>query len=361
MLPENNKGTKSSSKYLLFYITCADDVGGPFWEYGQINGAILAEDFSLEKDLGSLFTSDRDDYWRSHHLLAGSLWSGEGNSVYFFYGGCPQPPNLLFESLGFSKGVIKNNWEFDWEPPQPLKFIDWGEHYDYCYHPEYPDQIHRQWRDPFIVFHQNKYWMFTSAAAKTTSKLYKGCVGLSVADNLEGPYTALPPALFPHFNTEEGEEGIVYECERSHVYYQDGMWHLFFCVWQRRTNPLWFEQIGEDVNAVADSSLYHYVSPEIQGPYTPVSKLPVVKGSSESNLYATSFILGLEEELVAYGLDIESLSLDVSGHWKVLWDKGYPEIKKVNSWNGKDLTNLYWRLKPEGHQVWDAMLLKLPA
>lgn len=350
------------AKYLLLYIQCLEAlaIGGNHWEHGEIAAVLLSEDFSVLKDLGSVFFPQPNDYWQSHRLLAGCLWAENKNSLYFFHGGSPNRPNLLHESIGFAKGKVTDEWEFEWQPSQPLKFIDWDKHYDYSHEQNYPDERHRQWRDPFIVSHQGKYWMFISAAAKTNSPLFKGCIGLAVADHLEGPYTALPPVVFPHFDGEKGEEGLFYECERSHVVYQGGKWHLFFCVWRKRVNPRWLEKIGPQANSISDSSLYHYVSSQIEGPYHPVKDVPVVEGSLESNLFAINFLKNHQEELIAYGSDIKNSGLDVSGQWQVLWQSDVPQLKKISLDNHSGKEELKPQFRREGHVVWDAMLLKLP-
>ncbi|OLT61266.1 glycoside hydrolase family 68 protein [Moorena bouillonii] len=350
------------SKYLLLYLQGGKDLEGVPWQRGEMGGAILSEDLSVIKHLGPVFQPDRDDYWRSSRLLAGSLRLVNENSLYFFYGGSPDRPNLLHEYIGFCKGIIRDNHEIDWQAPQLIEFLDWEKYYDYSDHPLMPDQRHRQLRDPFPIFHEGKYWMFLSAAAKTNSQPKKGCIGLAVADQLEGPYTLLPPALFPHFMTDEGEQGLFYECERSHVYYKGGMWHMFFSVMKQHVDPRWLEQLGDDAASITDSSLYHFVSPQINGPYQPAGVVPVVKGSSESNLYAINFEHNNQQELIAYGLNLGMEELDVSGQWKVLWDNDYPEMKKVSPSGQQGVADpsslLYGR---EGYFIWDAILFKLPA
>ena len=349
-------------RYLLFYIQCPEELAakGNHWENGEIAAAFLAEDFSIIKDLGAVFHPQPHDDWQSHRLLAGCLWAENKDTLYFFHGGSPDRPRLLLEQIGFSKGKVKNDdWELEWEPSQPLKFIGWDKYYGYSHEPNYPDELHHQWRDPFIVFHQGKYWMFISASAKTDSPLFKGCIGLAVADSIEGPYTALPVVAFPHFNSEEGEEGIFYECERSHVLYQGGQWHLFFCVWKRRINERWLEKIGSEGSSISDSSLYHYVSSNIEGPYHPVKDVPIVEGSSESNLFALNFLTSHEGKVVAYGSHTTNSGLDVSGQWQVLSENDSFQLKKASLDSGEVEENQ--QFQRQGHIVWDAMLLKLPA
>ncbi|NER46834.1 MAG: hypothetical protein F6J92_09085 [Symploca sp. SIO1A3] len=352
------KTQANDPRYILLYIRSSEELGGKHWEHGEIAGAVIGEDFSVIKDLGTVFQPNPDEFWQSHRLLAGGFRSQGKDSLYFFYGGSPNHPHLLDESICFAKGKMMDDWKFEWEEPQLLEFADWEKHYDYSNESNFPDQLHHQWRDPYVVFHEDKYWMFVSAAAKTTSPLYKGCIGLAVADHPEGPYTALPSPVFPKMTTEQGEEGIFYECERSHVLYHEGQWHLFFCAWKWRINKNWISQVDE--TAISDSTLYHYVSPQIQGPYLPAGELPIVKGSSEVGLFAINFAQTQSGELIAYGSDFETTELDISGQWQVFWNDNNPEIKKVDFSERQHLTGYPQTFRQPGYLVWDAMLGYLP-
>lgn len=355
---KSNKNLKKP-KYILLYLQSIGHEESPFWEHGEIAGAILAEDLSLWKDLGTMITPDKNEQWKSHRLLAGKLYP-QGNQLYFFYGGAPDHPHILEESVGLCKGKLNDNWDIDWGSSKPLEFIGWEKYYEHSLNLDLPEQPHLQWRDPWIVFEQGKYWMFLSASAKTSSPLYKGCIGLAVADTLEGPYTVLPPAAFPCMDTGKDEEGLVTECERSHVIYKNGMWHLFFSVWKKQTNPKWLEKLETKADTISDSSLHHYISSKLEGPYSPVSEVPIVKGSSQTGLYATHFFLDQNSfgDSFAYGLEIETFSLDVSGQWKVLWEENYPEIKKgsPSHMNGSLAHSLQFQRQGK---FWDAMLLEL--
>ena len=360
----DNKKVKNpgNPKYLLLYLQSIGHEEGKFWEHGEIAGAILGEDLSLLKDLGTTIAPDPNEWWKSHRLLAGKLWL-QGNQLYLFYGGTPNHPHILQESVGLCKGTINDELEIEWGSSKPLEFIGWENYYEHSPNLDFPEQPHRQWRDPWIVFERGKYWMFLSASAKTNSPFYKGCVGLAVADNLEGSYTVLPPAAFPCMGSGKDERGLVTECERSHIIYKNGMWHLFFSVWKNHINPQWLEQLGTEADAISDSSLHHYISSQLQGPYRPASEVPIVRGSSETGLYATHFSVDPDsmEDAIAYGLELETFALDVSGQWKVLWDDGYPEIKKGTPFHITSSLTRSLELHRQGYQLWDAMLLELPS
>lgn len=344
--------------YLLAYLR-TPQTEGVHWEHGEIAGAILGDDFSVKQDLGCIFKPNPKEYWRSHRLLAGNIIAKDQNSVYFFHGGSPNHPNLLDESIGFSKGVIKDSKGFVWETPKLINFIDWEKNYDYCDEPNYTgNSRHHQWRDPYVIYHENKYWMFISAAAKTNSS-FAGCVGLAVSDSPEGPYQTLPPVVFPTFKNQSTEEGMFYECERSHVVYKEGKWHLFFSTYLRRINLDWFETLGKDKDLITDSTLYHFISPNIEGPYLPAEEIPVVQGSSQTEIFATNFVANQAGGISAYGSCMGCLDLDVSGQWQVLWDNDKPRIEHINAFGNSVSSNLPPLFTCPGYQVWDAIILNL--
>ena len=357
----------NNPKYLLFYLQSVGHEEGKFWEHGDISGAVLGEDLSLLQDLGVMLTPESNEWWKSHRLLAGQIWF-QDDSIYLFYGGTPDHPHILQESVGWCKGKIQDDWSIEWGESQPLEFIGWDNYYEHSPNLDFPDLPHLQWRDPWIVFDQGQYWMFVSASAQTSSSFYKGCVGLAVADHLEGPYTILPPAAFPCMQNGAGEQGLVTECERSHVIYKNGMWHLFFSVWKNHTNPEWLKQLGAEGDAMADSSLHHYISSNLQGPYAPASEVPIVKGSSQTGLYATQIYEthfspgpGLEKESIAYGLALENFTLDVSGQWGVQWENGFPIIEPRSSFHTARSLLESLELHRPGYQLWDAMLVEIPS
>ena len=341
--------------HLLLYLRCLTSIAkeGRHWEHGEVAGLLLSDDFSeVIKDLGVLFRPNPEDHWRSHRLLAGNLfWVDKQNTLYFFHGGSPNRPELLTEVIGLSKGIRTGNDEFEWQEPTPVVFSDWESHYDYSFEAEFPDEQHCQWRDPFVVFFENQYWMFVTAAAKTESA-FKGCIGLAVADSPEGPYKTLPPVAFPVLDSSDDKAGLFYECERSFVIFEQEKWHLFFSVYRRRINPDWLEQLGAQGDGVTDSSLYHYVSDTIDGPYHPASELPIVPGSSQTGLFATNFVNRDNGDIITYGSFDDCNALSFTGESQVVWGKDGPAIMSVPA-----LAPLF---RLDGYKVWDAMLITLP-
>lgn len=346
--------------YLLLFLQSPSELGDLFWDHGEMGGALLNTDFSVHTDFGTIHTPCPNTDWKSGRLLAGnivpgSIFSDGCREFHLFYGGSPGGDGLLQEELGLARFIIAPNGEFEWDDRQTVEIRGWQKYYDCSTHPEKPGISHRQRRDPFVVFHDGLYWMFVSAAAQTTSAVYKGCVGLAVAENVAGPYTAVRSPLFPNRFSSEGEQGLFYDCERPHVFYHDGHWHLFFSAREKLTHT---HLLQGDGPPLTDSSLHHYQSTQIQGPYLPVSSRPVVEGSTETGLYGINFIQPDDGKILAYGFDNEKMMLDVTGSWEVLWPNGRPVIQPnhPSRSSANQIRNLLY--KP-GYQLWDATMLRL--
>ena len=349
----------SDPAYLLLFLQSPSELGELFWDHGEMGGALLNADFSVHTDFGTIHTPCPNTDWKSGRLLAGNIVPGavsdDGDrEFHLFYGGSPGGDGLLQEEIALAKLTITAKGKIEWEDLKTVDLLGWDQYYDYSTHPEKPEITHRQKRDPFVVFHDGLYWMFTSAAARTTSEVYKGCIGLAVSEHVEGPYTAVRSPLFPRQFSGDGEQGLCYDCERPHVFYNDGHWHLFFSAREKLTHT---HLLQGDGAPLTDSSLHHYQSLHLQGPYFPVSNRPIVEGSTETGLYGINFIQPEEGKVLAYGFDNEKMMLDVTGSWEVIWPEGRPVIKPNHPSNSTaQIRNLLY--KP-GYQLWDATMLRL--
>ena len=260
-----NNGTpfqhkSSQPAYLVLFLQSLSELGELFWDHGEMGGALLNADFSIHTDFGTIHTPCPNIGWKSGRLLAGTIVPGAVSSegdreFYLFYGGSPGGDGLLTEEIALAKLTITASGRLEWEDLKTVELLGWEKYYDYSTHPEKPEITHRQKRDPFVVVHDGLYWMFTSAAVRTTSDVYKGCVGLAVSDHVEGPYKAVRSPFFPHLLTANGEEGLCYDCERPHVFFHSGHWHLFFSAREPLTKVHLLQGDGAPLN---DSSLHHY-------------------------------------------------------------------------------------------------------
>lgn len=315
---------KDGELYRLYYLL-GKSSARPFWSVGQLAAAI-STDLRTWEYLGVVFEPDPISDWQSGRILAGSLYK-ENGIYYFFYAAAPPQPRTLEENIGLATSTDGITWQRRAEPflrPDP-QF--------YCTSLREGTQIHHGWRDPYIFKDPvtSKYYLFITSSCYGPNPAFQGCIGLAVADKIDGPYTVLPPVAYP--KVPGTEEGIHYEMERPQVFYRNGLYHLFFSASTLHLNPKWVKQVGRE--QVTNCSLYWYVSESITGPFIPSSAKPVVPGSESTDLYGTSFIEAPDGQLVACGTHPGTSTLEVSTrfpvHWenssvKILLNKGFQSI-----------------------------------
>lgn len=306
---------KDDDIYRVFYLIGHNSVT-PFWNAGEIASAI-SKDLKIWEFLGICLKPNPDNHWESGRILAGNIYK-ENGIYYLFYSASPSQPLILQEEIGLASSSDGIHW-------LRKSSIFLGENGNF-YGSSRPNSTlqHRQWRDPYILKdpQTSKYYMFTSASAQEGDFNYRGCVGLSVADKIDGPYEALPPAVYPKLQNKN--EGIYYELERPQVIYKNNKYYLFFSCWQHTLNPKWLEELSEE--RITDSSLYCYVSDKVTGPYKPINPKPVVIGSEYTGLYGTNLMLGTDGQFFAYGWYPQSFTLEISQRFKVSWEGNNIEI-----------------------------------
>lgn len=308
---------KDGDTYRLFYLTTNKQVP-EFWSVGEVGSAISA-DMKKWDYLGVVLQPDPEREWESGRILAGNVYK-ENGIYYLFYPASPPEPLILQESIGLATSIDGLHWE---RCPSLLLKPD-NCLYGSCFNFQFNRGEHFQWRDPYIVKDPNnhKYYMFITATTYQGHSCFKGCVGLAVSNKIDGPYELLPPAAYPLIL--ETEESIYYEMERSQVIYKNGKYHMFFSCRAHLINPVWLERVGRDT--ITDSSLYWYVSDKITGPFKPLIEKPVVKGSENTGLYGTNFIIEANGDIFAYGWYSRSFTLEVSQRFPVVWENDCIEI-----------------------------------
>ncbi len=150
--------------------------------------------------------------------------------------------------------------------------------------------IIKAWRDPTVVRDDStgKYLMYFTAKTKDGDENYKGCIGIAVADNIEGPYEAQAPVLAP---------GKFAQMEVPQIIQRAGKVFLLFNSLEHDYSPEWAKKIGG-----AQTGLVAYVGDSLRGPFEPMLGHGVVVGT-ESNLYTVKLEKDPERpgEYVAYG------------------------------------------------------------
>jgi tetratricopeptide (TPR) repeat protein len=310
---------KDNDLYRLFYLTGSREAV-PFYSVGSMGGAV-SQDFRQWQSLGLIIQPSPSHSWKSGRILSGSVYKEEG-IYYFFYAASPSEPHILHERIGLSKSTDATHWEH-----QSDVFLEIDKRYYGSKNSQYKEIIveHISWRDPFVFKDQElqKYYMFITAYDNNRVGHYNGCLGLAVADKVDGPYQVLPPILRPTFD-ETNQKGIFNEMERPQIIFRNEKFYVFFSATVRQINPEWIDKVGTE--QITDSSLYCYVAEQITGPYQPLSEKPIVKGSDKTELYATNFIEGPDGKLMAYGTYPSSFTLEISPRFSVIWEDDTIEI-----------------------------------
>ena len=100
----------------------------------------------------------------------------------------------------------------------------------------------------------------------------------------------------------------------------DGHFHLFFNCWARFVNPDWAKKHLHGMKP-SDSSLYHFISPNLLDPFHP-APFPIVRGSEATALYGVRLVEDSYHRHIfrVMAWKLEEISLEVSGSWLLQWD-----------------------------------------
>jgi tetratricopeptide (TPR) repeat protein len=311
---------KDNNLYRLFYLM-GDSKASPYWSVGEV-GAAISYDMEKWEYIGVVLQPEPAHEWQSGRMLAGSVYK-ENGIYYFFYSASPPKPLTLNEGIGIATSTDGISWQRSSNQIINLDTLD-TEIYSYSIRSTMGGIKHFACRDPYIFkdTKNNDYYLFITTSCQGKNFTFRGCIGLAVSSNINGPYKVLQPVVYPLI--PETEEGIFYEMERPQVIYREGKYHLFFSCATHLINSHWIKQVGRE--GITDSSLYWYVSENITGPFVPTSAKPIVKGSEKTGLYGTSFVEAPNGELIACGSNILSYTLEVSPRFPVRWENGCIEI-----------------------------------
>jgi beta-fructofuranosidase len=315
---------KDGDIYRLFYLVGPRE-SDTWWLDGTIYGAI-STDMKLWEDIGIVLDVEPENAWESGRMFAGCAYK-EDDVYYLFYSAAGKGVEIMNEGIGLATSVDGLHWQrcSTCELVKPNENNRWYGRYKRVVDKNEYDYF--QWRDPYIIkdHKTGSYYMFICAALKEGGEgIYRGCLGLAVADKISGPYELLPPAAIPV--VEGTKESPYYELERPQVIYKDGKYHLFFSCWTFWLNPKWVQKVGKD--KITDSSVYWYVSDHITGPFKPVNDKPVVEGSERTGIYGTNFFPAPDnpEEFIAYGWYYKRMTLAISPQVRVRWNNNSIEI-----------------------------------
>ncbi len=300
---------KDGDIYRLYYLRGLEGQN-PWWTVSKLCGAI-STDLQHWQDLGTLLAPEPANYWESGRISAGCTYK-ENDTYYLFYSaGGNEGIHLKNEVIGLATsrdGVNFSRKNYFLKPEEDDPWYgrsNWTNHF--------------HWRDPYIFKDDKsgKYYMFICASLKGTGN-FQGSIGLAVADKIDGEYKILPPAINIPKDTENWP---YYHMERPQVIYKNGKYNLFFSCFKMLMNPKWTQE--KNNRKITNSSLYWYVSDNIEGDYQPVNKDNfIVRGSEKTGMYGTNFlqVSTQSEKLIAYGWYHRLHTLGVSPLLGVNWD-----------------------------------------
>lgn len=314
---------KDGDVYRLFYL---EGLEGqiPWWTISKICGAI-STDLEHWQDLGTLLEPNPANDWESGRVCAGCTYKEDGVYYLFYSAGGKEPPHLRNEAIGLATST--DGLHFSRYSHHPLLIPD----NDDPWYGRSNWTGHFHWRDPYIFKEEQtgKYYMFICASSKVTGN-FQGCVGLAVSEKISGPYKLLPPAINVPVNAVEGWP--YYHLERPQVIYKNGKYNLFFSCFKQFFNLKWLQQVKH--KRITNSSLYWYVSDNVEGPYQPITNDEfIVRGSEKTGMYGTNFlqISTAPEEYIAYGWYHRLHALEVSSAYRVIWHNTSQEQNYLSS------------------------------
>ncbi|MFP4498309.1 MAG: glycoside hydrolase family 68 protein [Vulcanimicrobiota bacterium] len=271
--------------YRLFHLDAPDN-GDPESRHhiASVRQAV-STDLKNWKDLGPTLEPGKKGEWDDKAIWTGNVYKKENGEYLFFYTGRNERDDQI-QRIGLARSEDGINWK---KEEKPILEPD-GRWYE----TDEPSPIYKAWRDPEIVKDEKsgKYLMYFTAKTKDGDEKYKGCIGLAQADNLEGPYEALPPVLAP---------GKYAQMEVPQIIKRNDKVYLFFSSMEKDYNPEWADKIGGP-----QCGLHAYVGDSLKGPFKPLNGDGVITGSKD-NLYTVKFLEDPEnpDEFVAMGWYME--------------------------------------------------------
>ncbi len=239
--------------------------------HAVIRGAI-STDLEHWQDLGVLLKPGRRGSWDDLSVWSGNAYR-ENGKYYLFYTGRNRrdgwPPEKT-QRIGLATSTDGLRWR---KTGKPLLEPDgrWYETPGSEYGETSP--VCRAWRDPVVVKENGKYYMFFTAKTRDGDPRYRGCIGLAVANRMEGPWEVRPPVLAP---------GRYAEMEVPQLIHRNNRWYLFFSTLKEGYSPTWAEQFSPT------TGLHCYVADRLTGPYRALNGSGIVE--TPDNLYTIKLV-----------------------------------------------------------------------
>jgi beta-fructofuranosidase len=258
---------EDNGRYRLYHLDAPEDPDPDTrHDRAQIRTAV-SDDLIHWNDEGLVVEKGPAGSWDDKAIWTGNAYK-KGEQYFLFYTGRNERDGQT-QRIGLATSTDGKRWQ---RSGQPLLEADarW-------YETDEPSPIYKAWRDPAVVQdpESGKYHMFFTAKTKDGDPRYKGCIGMAVSDNFEGPYQCVPPILAP---------GQFAQMECPQVIQREGKTFLFFSSMEKDYNPSWAEHVGG-----AQSGLHCYVGDSLNGPFRPVNGDGLVTRSAD-NLYSVKIL-----------------------------------------------------------------------
>lgn len=297
--------------YRLFYLKGVEG-HTPWWSVSNICSA-TSTDMQHWHDLGVILEPSPAHAWESGRICAGCTHKENGVYYLFYSAGGAAEPELKNEAIGLATSIDGIYWQRQTEH-FPLLPAQSDRGYGRC---NWTNHFH--WRDPYLFKdpRSNRYYLFICASANTPGN-FQGCIGLAVADSIDGHYELLPPVVSPTPDT--AADWAYYHMERPQVFYRNGKYHLLFSCFRMYLNPRWIQKHNSQL--ITNSSLYWYVSDEITGLFQPVHPEKfIVTNSEKTGMYGTTLlpIPTNPNEFITYGWYHRLHALEVSPTFRAKW------------------------------------------
>lgn len=250
-------------QYTLFHLSAPQDPDPETRHHRAQVRTAVSTDLKNWTDTGFALESGPEGSWDDGPIWTGSTYKENGN-YYMFYTARNQRDGQT-QRIGLATSSDGVNWK---RGEKPLLEAD-----SRWYETDEPSPVYRAFRDPHVVKdpESGKYLMYFTAKTKDGHERYRGCIGLAVADKLDGPYEMKPPVLAP---------GHYAEMEVPQVIERDGKWHLFFTTKGENYHPDLSARLGGP-----QTGLHGFVGDSPTGPFEPIGGHGVVAGD-DSNMFA---------------------------------------------------------------------------
>jgi beta-fructofuranosidase len=205
----------------LFFLQAPRSLSDPEMRHDRATiGHAVSTDLHHWEPRGTAFVPGPDGAWDDFSIWTGSVIEHE-RRWWFFYTGRNRQENGRVQRIGLAISDDLESWQRVTDGPILEADPRW--------HVSSSDDARQvDCRDPWVIWHDDRWLMYYTASGRETAFDGRGVVGLAESQNLI-EWTPLPPIVMP------GEFG---EIEVPQVVELGGRWRLLFCTAQHADQRL---------------------------------------------------------------------------------------------------------------------------